>query len=1155
MSESAVHRVIKRLAILWLATGLPGLPSMALADAPSPCDPLLKERSASFTATLELRGGTRASRDVMFPAQSKALVIAAETGIDITLEASSGDRLLGRTATPVYRTGVERLVLHTDRAETISLTAVAKADEGAHGQLVIRVFVIDNPAADDACTQAHWRLAVADGHYAAAQAIATNNHGASQTDAPREYKAAADGYLSAIQGLQSPSALQAYGQHAAAAVLYDWIQDWTSARSWAQAAAKSYRQTGDSYDAARANALEAAAFMELALTYRSVNTGSQGAQRTASALRQARGELAAVAAFHTQRGETFDQALALNNMGLGFYYEGLNDEAIRSYRDALTLFNRLGEARWKAIALQNIALADYELGRIEDAIAQYAHLLQLPTQNTDPIVHAAILNNSALANWLGGNMDVALRQYADALDLERKLQNAREQARSLFGIGSVYETLGDSDRALDFYRQTLSLRSADLDARGRAASLRSTANVLRSQGHAQEALAMHNEALSLASTGAQRAPIRIQQARDLEALGQNDSALRQVNSVIGEKDSGRKVVHAQALLERAKIRISKNELVGAETDLRSAIATFAAADSPVDEFSSWVTLAHAQHQRGAAQQALDSLTHALKLAEEVRLQSASPELRASLLQPLRPAFDLKIALLAERYFASPPKPEAAQSIRTALNALSTAEQARARAFADFERFDVGQSPIFADLLKQRRAIYRELAARHYQLEVRRDRLVDDDERVRGIRSDITALRVRLDETDAQINAEAAHTPMGVVRDKWSLDRRSIPTDTAIVEYWTGDETTIAWVITHDSLQMVNLGLSTKITDAVRAFLASLRGLGSVPIATRLSESAHVYSLIIQPLVRHIANRRTLVFVADGALHYAPFAALSASGGDRPRFLVESHDIAMAPSVRILLDQSAQLRAPTAKGDRMLLVADPVYATDDDRLRSTAPMRNVYVAHTDVRRTVFRDSGGAPLPRLVATAQEAATIASLLRPDQVDRLEGFTATKDRFLAAPLDRYRLIHVASHAITDAQIPGLSALAFSAFDPRGRALDNLVFAADFMTLRLNADLVILSACDTALGKSVSGEGLIGLRYIALARGANAVVASLWEVPDRATAELMSSFYRSFLAGHVSVASALSQAMRSMLSGSRPDPSEWGSFTTTIKGLEGRDN
>jgi CHAT domain-containing protein len=748
-------------------------------------------------------------------------------------------------------------------------------------------------------------------------------------------------------------------------------------------------------------------------------------------------------------------------------------------------------------------------------------------------------------------LDVSLRQLADALQLARRVQDDVGLTYSLYVIGLVYESLGDSDRALDFYRQCLSLTTAELDVRSRMSALARAASVLRARGQVREAFAMHDEALSLASTADfERKQIQIQRSRDLEALGQNTSALELLESVLHEADPGpNRIIRGQALLERATIRISTGELAAAEGDLRSAIATFAAEESPVNAFTAWVALAQAQHQRGSLPQALDSVDHALNFAEEVRVQSASPELRASLLQPLRPAFDLKIALLSEAYFASDAAKEAPTQENSALQALSTAEQARARAFADFERLDVGRSAAQAHLLELRRSLYRELAARHFQLESSLKRMADDDVRVRAIHSDIAALRVKLDETETQINAptSTARTKRG--DEGWILDRSRIPADTAIVEYWLGAQNAIAWVATRDKLTLVGLGASAKITESARAFHDSLSAFG-IPASKRLEDSAHLYASILQPLERYIAPYHTLIFAPDGALHYIPFGALRALGPERPHFLVENHDIAVTPSVRILLNRPPEAAAPSPRPDRLLLVTDPVYTTDDDRLRSTAASRNAEPKETDLRSIVFRSSSGASLPRLIYTAREAAAVASFFAPDHIDRLEGFAATKDGFLAAPFARYRVIHVATHAMTDTQILGLSALALSAFDRTGKQIDNLVFASDFTTLRLNADLVVLSACDTSLGKDVVGEGLMGLRYVVLARGAGAVVASLWEVLDEPTSELMTAFYRSYLGGRKSVPAALSEAMRTMLSGSNADPNRWASFTATISAL-----
>ncbi len=182
--------------------------------------------------------------------------------------------------------------------------------------------------------------------------------------------------------------------------------------------------------------------------------------------------------------------------------------------------------------------------------------------------------------------------------------------------------------------------------------------------------------------------------------------------------------------------------------------------------------------------------------------------------------------------------------------------------------------------------------------------------------------------------------------------------------------------------------------------------------------------------------------------------------------------------------------------------------------------------------------------------EASAIASLLPAAEVDRLEGFAATRAGFLKAGLHRYRFIHVASHAVTDSEIPQLSALVLSTRDARGRAIEGRVMAADLMHVHLNADAVILSACDTALGKSIAGEGLIGLRYIVLARGARAVLGSLWPVPDSATAQLMLRFYSSLLRDKSSVVAASSEAMREMLAGPLNDPAVWAAFAASISSL-----
>ena len=568
-------------------------------------------------------------------------------------------------------------------------------------------------------------------------------------------------------------------------------------------------------------------------------------------------------------------------------------------------------------------------------------------------------------------------------------------------------------------------------------------------------------------------------------------------------------------------------------------------EAPEDEFEAWVAMARLFRSRGATDKALTALDRALALAEEVRLQTSNPELRATLAQPLRPAFDLKITLLAERYFAA--GTSAAERERTALSALETAEQARARALEDFQRFDVSAPGVPSDLVLRRKDIYRELAARRSRLATLLDRAGPEDARALVVRSDIGRLRQQLDEIDSRIGAASGRARAQANEERAALAFGSMPAQLALVEYWLGAENAYAWSATRAGLAMTRLGSSDEVNRVAREYHEALRGFGAIPEAQRLRLGERLYQLVLAPLGSRVSQERTLVFAPDGALHYVPFATLRTASPGKSGFLVESHDIAMTPSIGMYLGRDpGRSRPPPTR--QMLLVADPVYEASDTRLATPSrPDASASSAHVAALLVRGAGRGDTPFPRLPGTAQEAATIAALLPKESVDRLEGLTATRDRFLAAGLQRYRFIHIASHALNDAEIPQASALVLSTFDERSRPVDGRVLAADFVNVQLNAEAVVLSACDTALGKSVAGEGLIGLQYVVLARGAESVVSSLWPVIDQASAQLMSQFYASRLRGRAALPTALSDAMRAMLAGRFKDPGVWGAFTLTV--------
>ena len=1117
----------------------------------SSCDSNMAGEPAVYQSTVQVRGQAPVKQPLTLRTTSQFMVFARERGVDITLEVQdSGGRVLGRGDSPIRRTGVQRIELAAHAGQRYNIV-IARKDQGdSNGRVELRVVDLGR-AANSSCLDAQRLLAEADAAYAAGPAATRVVASTPGPGSEKSYDEASNGYRDAASKLQDAGASPLLGQAqlAEASLLDIDLDSFMEAKAWAARAAATYAAEGDEYGRARAESIEGSATADLAVTVK--RSGTIDAAKQASAmLAEARAELAAVSAFYAKRGELYDQAWAQNNIGVAFYYEGRYDEAIRAYRKSLPLYARSHERTGQAQALQNMALVEYELGRMSASIPHFRQALNLVTREEDPRLFAAVLGNSALANWASGNEDLALHQYGESLALARAIQDTTRQSADLHNMALVYATLGDQTRALDLYRQALALFNTAQNARGQTAALRAMANILRQQGHAEEALKMHREALSLTPNPAVKPRITVQVAKDLIELGRSKEAAQALETVLNQGAASDEMDRARALEERARLRAAAGDLGAAEVDLKTALATFKAYELPTDEFEVWLALAQVMHRRGATNDAFAAIDEALALAEEVRLQSANPELRSTLLQPLRPAFDLKISMLSEQYIAANGNTE--QQALLAMRALETAEQARGRALADYQTLDVAAPGLDPALLQRRQTLYRELAARRFRLEARLDRSGTADSQSQAIRSEIAALRQDLDEIDAKIGAasETALAHRSRSQKTTSLQLGNIPAGVAVVEYWLGTQDSFAWVVTRNAVTMSRLGASPRISAEATALHSALRSFGSVSKAERLAAGERLYALVLGPIETQISGMHTLIFAPDGALHYVPFATLRCTEGGRKVFLVENHDIAVTPTIQMFLRPELP-RSTSSVSRQMLLVDDPVYDSADPRVANSSHSPDLDLKGSGPALTLVRGAGSGPLPRLPGAAREAAAIQSLMPANSVDRLDGFAASRERFLSSGLDHYRLIHVASHATTDPEIPQASALILSTVNESGQEIDGRVLAADFMGVRLHADTVVLSACDTALGKSVAGEGLIGLQYVVIARGARSVVSSLWPAIDRVTAEVMVKFYSTLLRQHSTVISAWSAASRAALAGPYADPGTWGAFMLTLSHIE----
>ena len=312
--------------------------------------------------------------------------------------------------------------------------------------------------------------------------------------------------------------------------------------------------------------------------------------------------------------------------------------------------------------------------------------------------------------------------------------------------------------------------------------------------------------------------------------------------------------------------------------------------------------------------------------------------------------------------------------------------------------------------------------------------------------------------------------------------------------------------------------------------------------------------------------KRLVIVAAGALEYLPFAALPLPRvGDGPVHdqaavhLIARHEIVEAPSASVLatLRREAVGREPQRRS--VAVLADPVFEADDPRVALTKRAGNdrsatramvasntaaemSYVASRTVQRLDDVD-GRAGLARLPFSRDEARAIGLLAGAGTL-RATDFQASRATALGSALEDYRIVHFATHGLIDTERPELSGLVLSLVNDRGAPQDGLLRLHDIYNMRLNADLVVLSACQTALGKEIKGEGLVGLTRGFMYAGAPRVVASLWQVSDVATAELMKKFYTGMLQRRQPAAAALRAAQLELARDPRwASPYFWAGF------------
>jgi CHAT domain-containing protein/Tfp pilus assembly protein PilF len=864
---------------------------------------------------------------------------------------------------------------------------------------------------------------------------------------------------------------------------------------------------------------------------------------------------------------TLEVALTLNNLGLVAEDKGDMEAAQSYYLRAMEIRQRLNPGSLEAAGvlnnLGNVALKLGDFARSQEYQMQALEIRERLTPGSAEVAES--YNSLGILAADRGELVAAEEYHARALEIRSKKlsPNSIDFAASLFNLGDVAWLRHDLARAEDYHRRALAIKEKQAPGSvNLARSLTSVALLAEERGdlamaeeHLQRALQINLEkgprGLAVAQSLNQLADLAVKQGHRLQAQDYLDQALKIAQEIAPAGLDIAQTFHLLGDLAR-----NRGDMTAAEAHYRDAIGIREKlAPGSIRHAESLAALARAmwlQHRLDAAAQLFDQALYALE--NQTAVLGGAEDIRSG----FRAAYagyysDYIDLLMAEK------KPELAFQIFERSRGRTLMEMLK-EASLDIRK---GVDP----LLLERERMLRERLAAGTNTQIMMLSGNHTEHQAAAIKQEIEKLLTEFKQAQGQIRTSSPG--FAALTQPQSLSAREVreqllDRDTVLLEYALGESHSYVWVLTQNSLESYDLPDRARIEAAATRLHKKMASLNSDKTGLRgdagLNDAAILSQMVLAPVAHRIAGKRLLI-VSDGALQYIPFAVLLVPYDSKRRIhgtvpLMVDHEIVNSPSASVLalVRQANAARKPAPMA--VAVLADPVFDLLDPRVPAAlAGRRSGAQPATSVRPIPVFWSGGhstrsasdlgwTHLSRLPFSQREATAILNVTPPGQGMKALGFEASRAKVTGGELAQYRVVHFATHGLLNNEHPEFSGLVLSLVDEQGKPQNGFLMLQDIYNLNLPAELVVLSACETALGKEIRGEGLVGLTRGFMYAGATRVLASLWNVDDVATAELMARFYKAMEKDSMTPAAALRQAQIEMWRQKRwRSPYYWAGF------------
>jgi CHAT domain-containing protein len=883
-------------------------------------------------------------------------------------------------------------------------------------------------------------------------------------------------------------------------------------------------------------------------------------------------------------GDNQQIAILLNNLGIVNRRLDKYDEALEYFHQALNLAETRNDQG--GIAGARMGIGDiYQLqGNFTKALEEFEKSRIIVGELNDKAGLAKVTMLLGVIQVAQGNYTQALTYYKDALKLYEELKEKDSIAIVWGNIGGMYVWLGDFAQALEYYRKSLAISEEIGDQEGVAITLGEIAKLHYRQGNFTQVLKLSERSLIAAEKcnctyRILSALINIatyyisqkQYAQSWRYLERSLQLARETGNKYGlalALDNIGSANHKQGKTAEALENFREGLKLAEELNIKERTIRFlyriAGVYTEQEKFAESLELTDRAALLAKSSNSLENLWQIFFISgESHRGLKQNERANQDFIESITAIEKAREGLVGneqeiQNYFKNKNEPYHAMidllvSQNKTSEALAYAERFKGRVLLEtLQSGKVNVSKIMsAKEQEQERKLKGELISLNTQ--IARENLRDQPAEAKLKSLQVLLQKARQEYEEFQLTLYVAHPELKIQRGELQpltlndANRLLPDANSALLEFVVKDDKSFLFVITRkeklsknisqqtasktSTLQQANLDLKVYALNIKQEDLAALTGTFAKAIANRSAgykeSAAKLYNLLLKPAQAQLQNINNLIIVPDDVLWELPFQALQSSP---TRFLLQDYAVSYAPSLSILREMNKKRGSRTNQAPATLLA----FGNPDIGKEAKGRVEAIYM-----------DEKLEPLPE---AERQVKALAQLYASTPSKTYIGAEAREER-MKEEASRYRILHLATHGILNNTSPMYSHLLLSQ-SPGNVNEDGLLEAWEIMKMDLNADLVVLSACDTARGEISTGEGVIGLSWALFVAGCPAAVVSQWKVESASTTELMLEFHERLKANptpprrHAGKAEALRQAALKLLASKEyQHPFYWAAF------------